>query len=80
MAKTTLSSLHFHVTLTLVPIFYFHRFYSLFRKTPSILVLAINALTAKSYMADETIKIIIINFILALKNVMSASKLKKLIY
>ena len=32
---------------------------------------------AKSYVADETIKIIIKNFILTLKNAMSVSKFKK---
>ena len=37
-------------------------------------------LTAKSYMTDGTIKIIIKNFILTLKNVTLASKLKKIIY
>ena len=41
---------------------------------PSILVLSVSVLTAKSYVADGIIKIIIINFILALKNVTSASK------
>ena len=61
----------------LVPIFYFYRLNSLFRKAPSILILSISALMAKSYMVDGTIKIIIKNFILALKNATSASKLKK---
>jgi len=42
----------------------------------SILVLSVSALTAKSYVADGTIEIIIKKFILALKNAMSASKLK----
>ena len=32
---------------------------------------------AKSYVADGTIKVIIMDFILALKNTMLASKLKK---
>ena len=76
-AKIIFLSLHFHEIPTLVLIFYFHYFYSLFRKTPSILVLSNNALTAKSYVADGTIKIIITNFILALKNATLASKLKK---
>ena len=44
---------------------------------PFILVIFFNTLMAKSYVADETIKIIIKNFILTLKNVMSASKFKK---
>ena len=47
------------------------------RKIPSILVLSINVLTAKCFVTDGTIKIIIINFILALKNATSASKFKK---
>ena len=80
MAKTTFSSLHFHAIHTLVHIFYFHCFYSLFRKTPSILVISVNALTVKSYVVDRTIKIIIKKFILALKNATSAFKLKKLTY
>ena len=79
-AKTTFSSLHFHAILTLIPIFYFYRFYSLFRKMPSILVLCVSALTTKSYVADGTIKIKIKNFILALKNATSVSKLKIIIY
>ena len=62
---------------TLVPIFFFHRFYSISWKMHLVLVLSISALTAKSYVADGTIKIIIKFFILALKNAMSASKLKK---
>ena len=44
---------------------------------PFILVISISALTAKSYVADGTIKIIIKIFILALKNATSAFKLKK---
>ena len=43
----------------------------------SILVISVSALMAKSYVTDKTIKIIIINFILALKNATSAPKLKK---
>ena len=42
-----------------------------------MLVLFVNTLMAKSYVADKTIKIIIKNFILALKNAMSTSKFKK---
>ena len=42
-----------------------------------VLVFSISALMAKSYVADGTIKIIIKFFILALKNVTSASELKK---
>ena len=80
LAKTTFPSLHFHVILILVPIFYFHRFWSLFKKMSFLLVLFVSALMTKSNMADRTIKIIIIIFILALKNAMSTSKLKKLIY
>ena len=79
-AKITFLSLYFHAILTLIPIFYFHRFYSLLRKMPSILVIFVSALTAKSYVADGTFKIIIIIFILALKNATLASKLKKLTY
>ena len=61
---------YFHAIPTLVPIIYFHHFYSLFRETSSILVFSVSALTGKSYMASSTIKIIIIKFfILALKNV-----------
>ena len=54
MVKTTFSFLHFHSIPTLVPIFYFHRFYSLFRKTPSILVIFISVLT-KFYVVNITI-------------------------
>ena len=59
--KTTFWSLYFQAIPILILIFYFHHFYSLFRKTPSILVLSVSALTAKSYVANGTIKIIIIN-------------------
>ena len=74
-AKSTFSSLHFHMIPTLVPIFYFHRFQSLFRKTSSILVLSVSAVRALTYVANGIIKIIIKNFILSLKNATSASKL-----
>ena len=47
---------------------------------PFILVISISALTAKSYMVDGTIKIIIKKIYFDIKNVTSASKLKKLIY
>ena len=57
--KIIFSSLYFHAIFTLVPIFYFHCFYILFRKTSSILVLFVNALTTKFYVTDKTIKIII---------------------
>ena len=43
-----------------------------------VLVIFVSALTVSSYVADGTIKIIIKNFILTLKCVMSASKLKKI--
>ena len=43
---------------------------------PFILVFSISVLTAKFYVANGTIKIIIKNFILALKNATLASKLK----
>ena len=45
----------------------------------SILILLVSALTVKSYVVNGTIEIIIIKFILTLKNNMSTSKLKKYI-
>ena len=45
-AKSTFSSLHFHTIPTLVPIFYFYCFQSLFRKTSSVLVLSVSAVRA----------------------------------
>ena len=60
--------------------FIFTAFSLYLEKTTFILVLSVNALTAKSYVANETIKVIIMDFILALKNAMLASKLKIIIY
>ena len=57
--ETIFSFLYFYVILSLILIFYFYYFYTLFRKTYFILVISVNALTAKSYVADGTIKIII---------------------
>ena len=57
--ETIFSFLYFYVILSLILIFYFYYFYTLFRKTSFILVISVNTLTAKSYVADGTIKIII---------------------
>ena len=77
--KTTYLLLHFQVISILVLIFYFHCFYSLFRKTPSILVIFVSALMANFYMANRTIKIIKKIYFGIKKNATLASK-KKLIY
>ena len=58
-------------------LFFFPLLYSLSWKTHLILVLSVSALTAKSYVASRTIKIIIINFYFGIKKATSASKLKK---
>jgi len=70
--KISFSSLYFHAILTLVPIFFSTTFTPYLEKTRLILVLS---LTAKFYVTNGTIKIII-KFFLTLKNVTSTSKLK----
>ena len=71
LAKTTFSSLHFHAIPTLVWslsfLFHHFHFYSLFRKTRLVLVISVSALKAKSYVANETIKIIIIKIYFGIK-------------
>ena len=69
------SSLHFGVISILVLSFSFYHFLSLNQLACVISVLIVNQLKEKTDVADGTIKIIIINFILALKNATSAFKL-----
>ena len=57
MVEMHFSSLCFTLIPILVPTFYFYHIYFLFGKTSFILVLSINALMAKSWVIDGTIKI-----------------------
>ena len=67
------------LTIIVTLLIHHHRlYYSLFWEMRLVLVIFVSALTVSSYVADGTIKIIIKNFILTLKCVMSASKLKKI--
>ena len=77
MVEMHFSSLCFTLIPILVPTFYFYHIYFLFGKMSFILVLSVNALMAKSWVIDGTIKIKKKKFILTLKNVTLASKLKK---
>ena len=52
LAKITFSSLYFLAIPTLIPIFYFQRFQSLFRKTRYVLIPTVISLTENIYMAD----------------------------
>ena len=52
LAKITFSSLYFLAIPTLVPIFYFQCFQSLFRKTRYVLIPTVISLTENIYMAD----------------------------
>ena len=57
MVEMHFSSLCFTLIPILVPTFYFYHIYFLFGKPSFILVLSVNALMAKSWVIDGTIKI-----------------------